>query len=103
MRAGTRTAHGERDFAHGHGVIAFKVIHQEGPINDGGGRFADALIVNVADDADNFPPVVFGADADALAERGGGIMPKFASYIFRDHGDGDFLVSIVPRDFAASH
>src|SRR2546430_10364631 len=103
LRAGARAAKYEGHFAHGHGVIAFKVIHQERPIDNSGGWFADAFIVNIADDADDFPPVVLGANADALAERGGGIIPKFASYVFRNHSDRQFLVGIVPGDFSAGH
>src|SRR5437773_1841002 len=103
LRAGARAANDEGDFAHGHGIVALKVIHQEGPINDSGGRFADAFIVNVADDTDDFPPVVLRSDADTFAERRGGIMPKFASNVFRDHGDGNFLVGVVPGDFSAGH
>src|SRR5258708_6382562 len=91
LRARTRAANDECDFAHGHGVIALKMIHQEGPINGSRGRFADAFIVNVAD------------DTDALAERGRGVVPILASQIFRNHGDGNFLVGIVPGDFTAGY
>ena len=79
------------------------MIHQEGPIHESRGRFADALIVNVADDTDDFPPVVLGTDADALAERGRGVVPILASEIFRDHGDGNFLIGVIPGDLTAGH
>ena len=103
LRASARATKDVGDVAHGHGIIALKVIHQEGPIDGSGGRFADAFIINIADDADDFPPVVLGADTDALAERCRGVVPILASQIFRDHDDGDFLVGVVPGDFTAGY
>src|SRR6266446_2663259 len=103
LRAGAGGAKDVGDVAHGHGVIALEVIHHEWPIDGGGGGFAYAVVVNVADDADDFSPVVFGADANALAESRRGIGPILASYVFRNHSDRDFLVGVVPGDLAAGN
>src|SRR5207245_5240456 len=81
--------------------LALKVIHDERPIDGSRGGFAYAVVVNVADEADDFAPVVFGADANALAECRRGIGPVFASHVFRDHSDGNFLEGVVPGDLAA--
>src|SRR5207245_6744227 len=102
LRAGAGTAKDVGDVTHGHGVaVALETIHHERPIDGSRGGFAYAVVVNVADDADDFAPVVFGADANALAESRRGIGPVFASHVFRDHSDGNFLVGVVPGDLAA--
>jgi hypothetical protein len=101
LRADAGAAQGERHITHYKGVLAFEVIHHEGPINGGVGGLTDAVFVDIADDTDNFAPVVFGADANAFAERGGGVMPMFAGDVFRDDGDGEFLVGVIPGEVAA--
>src|SRR5258708_14186477 len=70
LRARTRAANDECDSARGHGIIALKMIHQERPIQGSRGRFADSMILSVAAGTDNFPPIILGADSDALSERG---------------------------------
>src|SRR6266403_59851 len=103
FRAGARSAEYDGDIAAGTSGIAFKIIQQKGPVSRAGGRFADAIIVDVADDTDDFTPVILGADPDALPEGGGGIVPIFAGDVFGNHGDGKFLVGIRPGEVAAGH
>ncbi len=61
---------------------------------------ADAVVVNVGGDADDFAPVVGGGDANAFADGVGGRIPIFASEIFRNDGDGKRFVDVRPREIA---
>src|SRR6266568_3188018 len=103
FRTSAGSADGKNHIAENKRVLAFETIHHKRPINGRCGRLADTIIINIADDADDFPPIVFGADADAFADRGRRVMPILASHVFRDHGDGNFLVRVVPGDLTACH
>ena len=57
--------------------------------------------MDVADDADDFAPIIFCADANALAERLRRIAPIFPREIFRNQSHGNPLVSISPSQVAS--
>ena len=77
-------------------IVALEFGLQQRPIG-GRGRFVThAIIMNITDNTDNFSPVVFRADLNSFAERGGRLVPIFAREIFRDHGHGSLVVGIRP-------
>src|SRR6202040_1517643 len=98
---GTRTANSKTDAAAQRFLLPLKTIHDHGPINGGGRIFVNAHVVRVADDADDFPPVVIVADANSLAQRVAGIMPVLTRKIFGDDRNGNSLVDVVPGEIAA--
>ncbi len=68
-------------------LAGFEMFRADGPPDDGGRILAGSVIVDIADDADDFAPVVFGADADVFAESGGGAAPEFAGGFGGDDAD----------------
>src|SRR5579862_2244517 len=75
---GARTANGKSKAAMQRFFLSFETIHDDGPINGGGWIFINALVVRVADDADDFAPVVIVAHANSLAQRVARVMPVLA-------------------------
>src|SRR5207237_2349569 len=57
-------------------LVGFETVHDERPIRTRGSLLIHAVVMDVADDADDFAPIIFCADANALAERLRGIAPR---------------------------
>ena len=64
-----RVANDVGNIATHRGVLALELFHDDRPINRSGRFLTDAIVVDVADDADDFAVGVVGADADSFADR----------------------------------
>src|SRR6516162_9395605 len=58
--------------------------------------------MQIANNTDNFAPIVTARDSYATSERLLGCAPIFAREILRDEGDRNHVVRIVPIEIAAS-
>src|SRR5215469_276860 len=76
---------------------------QDWPIYGTGRFLIHAIVVHVPDNSDHLTPVIFRVGADLLAQGKRGIVPVFARHLFRDDGERDSVVDIVPDEVAASH
>src|SRR5215471_183248 len=81
--------------------IAFEVVYQNRPVCDGGRVFIHAIVVNVAHNAYDLPPIIFCAYSNTLAEGIRRISPVLACEILRDDGNGKLLIGFCPGEVAS--
>src|SRR5262249_32648845 len=81
-------------------VITPELLHQDRPIDYRRRLLVCAIVVNIADHADDLAPVILHAFADALAGRGAGISPHFARQVFRYDDVFSLFVNVGPAVIA---
>src|SRR5215469_14857211 len=98
-RAANRKSWAALDVEH----VAFEFRRHDGEINGGGSRIAHSVVVDIADNADNFAPIVDSRDTDALADGVGGRTPVFASEALTHDRHRNLAVDLAPGEGAPSN
>jgi hypothetical protein len=90
-----------RDIAADRDLVTLETLRKKGPVHRRRGFLIYTIIVDATDNADNLAPIIFCADANALAQGVARIPKHFARHIFGDCAHRKLFVGVLPGEISA--